>query len=70
MLIHNFQAIKRDIKFIENVHTQIDVLASDHCCWNCLWSIMTYNGLWCEKDMEDVDLRDLCISWEGERQYL
>ena len=64
MLVHDFQAISRKIKFTWDVHTRLDVQASDRCCWNCLRSVMTYSGLWCERDMEEVDLRDLCISWE------
>jgi len=70
MYIHNEQAIKRDIKFIEHIQAAIDVHASDTCCWNCLWSIMTYDGLWCGKDLDDVDLRDMCTQWQGERQSL
>lgn len=44
----------------------MNVKASDRCCWNCLWGVMTYESLWCEKDMEEVDFRDLCTSWDGE----
>jgi hypothetical protein len=68
MQIHSEQAIKRDIKFIEHLHAEIDVQASDNCCWNCLWSIMTYYGLWCDKDLEEVDFRDMCVYWQGESQ--
>lgn len=70
MLIHNQQALKRYIKFIEHIDTHIDVHATDHCCWNCLWSVMTYENLWCERDTDEVDFRDLCTGWEGERIYL
>ncbi|NWF76500.1 MAG: hypothetical protein HXY53_08050 [Nitrospirae bacterium] len=66
MLIHNKNAIKRDIKFTEKINVQMDVKASDICCWNCFWSVMTYEGLWCQKDMEEVNLKDLCNSWEGD----
>jgi hypothetical protein len=70
MHIHNQQAVIRDIKFIEHVDTHVDIHASEHCCWNCLWSVMTYNSLWCDKDMDEVDFRDLCVSWDGERRCL
>jgi len=66
MHIHNVQALARNIKFVEHVNTRVDVKASEHCCWNCLWSDMTYNGLWCNKDTDEVDLRDICVSWKGE----
>lgn len=65
MIIHNESAIKRNITFFENVELKKDISASAPCCWNCSWSIMTYEGLWCEKDMDEVNLRDLCDSWEG-----
>jgi hypothetical protein len=70
MLVHDMQALRRNIKFIENVDIHVDVCASTHCCWNCLWSVMTYEDLWCEKEMEEIDFRDLCSSWEGERTFL
>lgn len=66
MLVHNLQAIKRNIKFMENVNVQISVRASEHCCWNCLWSDMDYENLWCEREMNEVDFRDLCTFWEGQ----
>ncbi len=65
MLIHDLQSIKRNIKFTKDVNVTVDVRASEQCCWNCLWAVMTYEGLWCEKDTEEVDSRDLCASWEG-----
>jgi hypothetical protein len=65
MIVHDTKAVKRDIKFFEKVEVKKDVCASAPCCWNCLWSVMTYEGLWCEKDMDEVNLRDLCNSWEG-----
>ncbi len=68
MLIHNSDALRRDIKFIEKIDVQMNVKASDICCWNCLWSVMTYECLWCQKDMEEVNFRDLCDSWEGDTQ--
>jgi hypothetical protein len=70
MHVHDLQAVKRDIKFTEYVDTKTDVRASAHCCWNCFWSVMTYDSLWCDRDLEEIDMRDLCISWEGERYYL
>ncbi|NWF97773.1 MAG: hypothetical protein HXY52_02395 [Nitrospirae bacterium] len=68
MITHNFNTLKRDIKFIEKINVLRDVSASDSCCWNCLWSVMTYEGLWCEKDMDEVNLRDLCDSWQSGSQ--
>ncbi len=68
MLIHNTDALKRDIKFTEKIDVKKDIRASDFCCWNCLWSVMTYESLWCQKDMVEVNLRDLCESWEGDFQ--
>ena len=67
MHIHNGQAIRRNIQFIQHVDFNSDVQATEHCCWNCLWSIMTYDSLWCDRELEDVDFRDLCKSWEGEQ---
>ncbi len=68
MQIHDPQAIKRNIRFKEIVDVKIDVRASDRCCWNCLQSRMLYNGLWCERDMEEVDFRDLCNNWEERKK--
>jgi hypothetical protein len=65
MVIHDLHAIGRNIQFIEDVAVRTDVHASDRCCWNCLWSMMTYECLWCEREMDMVDFRDLCIEWEG-----
>ena len=67
MHIHNGEAIRRSIHFIQHADFHSDVQASENCCWNCLWSIMTYDSLWCDREMEDVDFRDLCKSWEGEQ---
>lgn len=66
MHIHSNKAVRRDIQFIRHLRIQADVSTSEQCCWNCLWAIMDYECLWCEKDMEEVDFRDLCSSWEGE----
>jgi hypothetical protein len=66
MNIHNLNAIRRDIKFTKKEDVHIDIRASQQCCWNCLWSVMMYEGLWCENEMQEVDFRDLCRSWEGE----
>jgi hypothetical protein len=66
MLVHDVQAVKRNIKFIEAVKIEVNVRVDDHCCWNCHWSIMNYNCLWCEREMDDVDFRDLCSFWVGE----
>lgn len=67
MHIHNGQAIRRNIQFIQHADFHSDVQATEQCCWNCLWSIMTYDSLWCDRELEDVDFRDLCKSWEGEQ---
>jgi hypothetical protein len=66
MFFHDLPAIKRNIKFTENVNVKVDVKASAQCSWNCMWTIMTCESLWCERDMLDVDFRDLCVAWEGE----
>ena len=66
MHIHNDKAIRRDIKFLDQVAVRKKVIASEQCCWNCFWSIMTYEYLWCEREMDEVDLRDLCMAWEGD----
>jgi hypothetical protein len=66
-MIHNEKAIKRDIRFHENIDWHMDVHASEQCCWNCFWSMMTYEFLWCEREMGEVDFRDLCNAWEGEK---
>jgi hypothetical protein len=63
MLVHDVHAIGRNIKFKENVDVRVAVKASEKCCWNCLRAVMTYEGLWCEQDRDEVDFRDLCISW-------
>jgi hypothetical protein len=65
MLVHDLYAIKRNIIFVENIRVDMDIHASDNCCWNCRWSNMTYDGLWCERDMDEVDRRDLCFVWKG-----
>ena len=66
MQIHNDKAVRRDIKFIDDVAVHKKVKASEQCCWNCFWSIMTYEYLWCEREMDEVDLRDLCVDWQGD----
>jgi hypothetical protein len=66
MIIHDMSAIQRNIQFKENVTIEKHVHASDRCCWNCLWSVMTYECLWCEQEMDMVDFRDLCTGWEGD----
>ncbi|MEW6585431.1 MAG: hypothetical protein AB1442_07430 [Nitrospirota bacterium] len=66
MVIHNSIAIQRDIRFVEHIDVQTDIRASDCCCWNCLSSVMTYECLWCEREMDTVDFRDLCVAWKGE----
>ncbi len=63
MFVHNLHAIGRNIKFKEDVDVRVDVKASEKCCWNCLRAVMMYEGLWCEKDRDEVDFRDLCVSW-------
>jgi hypothetical protein len=65
-MIHNEKAIKRIIKFYENIDSHKDVHTSEKCCWNCFWAMMTYEFLWCEREMGEVDFRDLCNAWEGE----
>jgi hypothetical protein len=66
MHVHDTQAIRRSIHFIEQKNIAMDIHASAQCCWNCFWSVMTYDCLWCERDMDEVDFRDMCKSWEGE----
>ena len=68
MSVHDLNAVNRNIQFRKNEDVQVDVWASQQCCWNCLWSIMTYDDLWCDCEMDDVDFRDFCRSWEGELQ--
>ena len=68
MCIHDMSAIGRKIQFKKNEDVHVDVRASQQCCWNCHWSIMTYDNLWCECEMDEVDFRDLCYSWAGELQ--
>ena len=69
MVVHDLNAIKRDIHFAQDISFKRDIHASERCCWNCYWSIMTYECLWCEKEMDMVDLRDLCAAWEGEATF-
>lgn len=66
MVVHDLHAIKRTIQFVENLAIEKHIHASEQCCWNCLWSMMTYECLWCEREMGMVDFRDLCTAWEGE----
>jgi len=65
MLVHDLRAIARNITFKEKVDVRVAVRASENCCWNCRRAVMTYEGLWCEQDRDEVDFRDLCISWTG-----
>jgi len=65
MSVHDLHAIGRNIKFREDVNIKVAVRASEKCCWNCLRAVMTYEGLWCENDRDDVDFRDLCMFWTG-----
>jgi len=67
MVIHDLRAVQRNIQFNQNVAIEKHIHASDRCCWNCLWSVMTYECLWCEQETDMVDFRDLCMGWEGER---
>lgn len=66
MVIHNLHAIQRNICFHEDVAVEKHIYASHRCCWNCFWSVMTYECLWCEQEMDTVDFRDLCTGWAGE----
>lgn len=63
MFVHDLHAIGRDIKFKKDVNVRVDVKASEKCCWNCFRAVMTYEGLWCERERDEVDFRDLCVSW-------
>ena len=68
MSVHDLNAVKRKMQFKKNEDVHLDVWTSQQCCWNCLWSIMTYDDLWCDCERNEVDFRDLCHSWEGELQ--
>ncbi len=63
MQIHNHNAIKRNISFIGTFDVKKNIRTSERCCWNCSKSFMTYESLWCKKEMSEVDFRDLCPSW-------
>jgi hypothetical protein len=65
MVIHDDDAIKRNITFTNNIKVKTSIKASDHCCWNCSYSNMTYESLWCDREMGEVDHRDLCTAWEN-----
>lgn len=64
MQIHNPTAVRRNIHFIGTFDMKKNIRAAEHCCWNCNKSIMTYESLWCEREMSEVDFRDLCPSWK------
>ena len=65
MVVHNLHAVRRNIRFVEHVAVQARTFASDRCCWNCLQSVMTYECLWCEREKDSVDIRDLCAAWQA-----
>jgi hypothetical protein len=64
MVVHDLNAIKRNIHFVQDLSLKSYIHASERCCWNCHWSNMTYECLWCEREMDMVDLRDLCMAWK------
>jgi hypothetical protein len=68
MIIHDQQAVKRNIHFKTDFSIHEEIRASEECCWNCLNSQMNYDGsLWCNREYDEVDYRDLCISWNKEK---
>ena len=65
-------AIKRNIQFVEDLSFKKPIDVSERCCWNCQWSnqlirgfhLRNYDSVWCKKEMDTVDLRDLCPAWK------
>jgi hypothetical protein len=68
MIIHDVQAVKRNIHFKADISIHKETHASEDCCWNCFNSQMNYDGsLWCNRESDEVDYRDLRISWNREK---
>jgi hypothetical protein len=68
MIIHDVRAVKRNIHFKRDISIQEESRASEECCWNCFNSQMNYDDLlWCNRERDEVDYRDQCISWNKEK---
>ena len=72
MVVHDMNAIKRNIHFAQDLSSKKPIDVSERCCWNCQWSnllirgfhLTNYDSVWCKKEMDMVDLRDLCPAWK------
>ena len=78
MVVHDLNAIKRNIQFVEDIFFKKDIHASERCCWNCYWSnqfirglhLMNYDSVWCKKEMDMVYVRDLCTAWKNKAKSI